>query len=161
VNTPNTRHPSHAAPASSPDSSPSGLAIALGIGGLLPFVVLALVVWFGGPWRGFATGSLMAYGALIVSFLGGIHWGLAMREGVAPRAHLVWGISASLLAWVSILLPRGIDLMALGATLVACWVADRALYPRLGLQGWMGLRTQLTLIASLSCLGAGVAFWIP
>jgi hypothetical protein len=142
-------------------SEPSGPAIALGIGGLFPFVFLALTIWFGGPWRGFATGALMAYGAIIISFLGGLHWGLAMRERVPPKAALFWGISAALLAWVSVLLPRGIDVMSLGLMLIVCWAVDRKLYPRFGLEGWLTLRSQLTAVAAISCFGAGAIFWIP
>ena len=42
----------------------------------------------------------------IASFLGAIHWGLAMRGPASPRAQIfpfVWGVVPSLLAWLALL----------------------------------------------------------
>ena len=37
--------------------------------------------------------ALLGYGATIASFLGAIHWGLVMREGLAqPVPSLLWGV---------------------------------------------------------------------
>ena len=44
---------------------------------------------------------MSAYAALIVSFLGGIHWGLAFRHTEPPLALLAWGVVPSLVAWVA------------------------------------------------------------
>ena len=81
-------------------SQPPTLAWALGLAGLIPFVLGSALQWYGPPgWRMLAGMALLSYGAVIVSFLGGIHWGLAMRASPVPVARLVWGV-----------LPRHLDL---------------------------------------------------
>ena len=51
----------------------------MGLAGLLPFAVSALGS-FAAPdsWQGFAERALIAYGAVILGFLGAVHWGLAL-----------------------------------------------------------------------------------
>ena len=93
----------------------------LGLAGLLPFAGAALA-FFAAPdsWRGFAEGALIAYGAVILSFLGAVHWGLALRAPVeeAPMgpARLTLGVLPALVSWVALLLPDvfALPLLALG-----------------------------------------------
>jgi hypothetical protein len=134
--------------------TPSTAARVLGLAGLLPFIAgaAALALLDAPGLRAWAGTALVAYGALIATFLGGIHWGLAMR-GVQPvSARLGWGVSPSLLAWVSLLLPVSPGLWLLAVLLVSCYAVDRTLYASAGLSGWLGLRLQLTSVATLSCL---------
>ncbi|OSZ64702.1 DUF3429 domain-containing protein [Hydrogenophaga sp. IBVHS2] len=133
----------------------------LGYGGLLPFVGLALLLWLVtpdlAPWVAMA---LSAYAALIASFLGGIHWGVAwlrMERGQpGARTHLAWGVTPSLLAWPGVLMPAYAGLVWLAVVLVLCYLVDRRLYPAAGLSPWLALRFRLSAVAALSCLiGAG------
>ena len=135
-------------------STPSATARVLGLAGLLPFVAgaIALAALDAPGLQAWAGTALVAYGALIATFLGGIHWGLAMR-GVQPVSlRLGWGVSPSLLAWVALLLPVGPGLGLLAVLLVTCYAVDRTLYASAGLSGWLGLRLQLTGVATLCCL---------
>lgn len=135
-------------------STPSAAARVLGLAGLLPFLAgaVALAVLDAPGLKAGAATALVAYAALIATFLGGIHWGLAMR-GVQPvNLRLGWGVSPSLLAWVALMLPAGVGLPGLAVLLVTCYAVDRTLYARAGLSGWLGLRLQLTSVATLSCL---------
>ena len=62
-------------------SSPTLTARAIGYGGLIPFIGLsAMSVLWRDIHHSAILFSLLAYGATIISFLGAIHWGLAMRE---------------------------------------------------------------------------------
>ena len=70
-------------------AGPSTLARGLGVAGLLPFIAGAAAVWLVGPQDRLPAAALLAYAALIASFLGGIHWGLAMREQTADAAQLL------------------------------------------------------------------------
>ena len=98
---------------------------------------------------------LLAYGSTILSFLGAIHWGLALRDPTGPPvAMLVWGVMPSLVAWAALVWGASEGLWLLAAGLWACWAVDRSAYPRLGLQGWLGMRLILTAVASVSCVGA-------
>ena len=144
-----------------PAAVPSLAARTLALAGLLPFMAgaAALHLLHAPGLLALAGTALVAYGALIASFLGGIHWGLAMR-GVQPVTwRLGWGVAPSLLAWIAVLLPNGPGLLALAGLLVACYAADRRLYARAGLSSWLGLRLQLTSVAALSCLAGAWAAW--
>ena len=60
-------------------------ALRLGYAGLLPFVAGAGLVWLVRPEvHPYVALALSGYAAVILSFLGGIHWGLAMREPTPP-----------------------------------------------------------------------------
>ncbi len=142
---------------------PSPMAWRLGYAGLIPFVVGALLVWLvTGEAHPYVAAALSAYGAVIVSFLGGIHWGHVMRQwpqaeaGAAwADATLVWGVMPSLVAWLGVLMPPYAGLFVLGLAIIGCYLVDRRRYAALGLQAWMTLRFRLTAVASLCCfLGA-------
>jgi len=152
---------------------PQDLALirTLGHAGLIPLVGLALLLWLlSGETQTFVSIALAAYAALIVSFLGGIHWGIGWQAGQqarqagtaatahphAQRAHHLWGVAASLLAWPGVLMPPFAGLAWLGFLLIVSYLADRTLYVRAGLQSWLTLRFRLTAVGALSCfLGAG------
>lgn len=142
---------------------PGPAAWALGGAGLIPFVAgVAGMLWPAAlhwPVPGGATAALGAYGAVIVSFLGGIHWGLAMAgSGESSTLRLAWGVVPSLIAWPALLLPPAWGLAVLAAALVLCFLVDRRSYPALGLAAWLPLRALLTAVAALSCMtGAALA----
>lgn len=129
----------------------------LGYAGLLPFAGLAMLLWLvQADLLPFVSVALTGYAAVIVSFLGGIHWGIGFLQAPAvPRFHFVWGVVPSLLAWLALLLPAFAALPLLGLVLVACYAVDRNTYPAAGLSRWLPLRLRLTVVATLSCvLGA-------
>lgn len=144
-----------AVPASSP-LHPSRIALQLGYAGLLPFVLGAALVWLVWPEaHPYATLALSAYAGAIVSFLGGIHWGIAFRESQPPASLFVWGVVPSLLAWVAVMMPASAGLVVHGVVLVVCYLVDRRVYPRHGLAAWLTLRFRLSAVAAFSCfLGA-------
>ena len=149
--------PSHPQlPSRTQPAPPPPWAKRLGYGGLLPFVGLALAAWaFDGPRQVQAIFALLAYGATILSFLGAIHWGLAMRDACDPPvALLAWGVVPSLVAWLALLWGSNGGLLLLAASLWTCWAVDHAIYPRFGLEGWLAMRLTLTAVASLFCVGA-------
>lgn len=141
---------------SSPHPLPA-VALWLGYGGLIPFVLLAALVWWlPAPNHIAAAFALSAYGATITSFLGAIHWGLAMREGTqrSPAFHFVWGVVPALLAWIALLLAPVAGLTLLAVVLGLCYAIDRATYAEFRLQHWLRLRLPLSLVAGVSCLAA-------
>lgn len=143
-----------------PDGTgPSPLALRLGYAGLLPFAGGALLVWLVRPEAlPFAAQALSAYAALIISFLGGIHWGLALRQVAPAPVLLAWGVAPSLLAWVAVMMPASSGLVLSGALLLACWAVDRQLYRREGVGAWLTLRFRLSVGAATCCFiaAAGV-----
>lgn len=140
-----------------PSSAPPPWARILGFVGLLPFVASALALWaLRDPGISARMAfALAAYAATIVAFLGGVHWGPALRAGGLAPVPLIWGVMPQLAGWLALLLPRHASLLVCAAVLVACYLADRRLYPGAGLQAWLPMRFQLTAVAVASCvLGA-------
>jgi hypothetical protein len=135
----------------------------LGHAGLIPFVLLAATVWLVEPeLQPWAAIAMAGYAGLIVSFLGGIHWGLAFQRQAQHmqalvRTHLVWGVLASLLAWPGMLMPAHAGLVWLALALIACYLVDRRLYLAAGVGRWLTLRFRLSAVAALSCLLAAGA----
>ena len=131
----------------------------LGYAGLIPFVLGAALVWVvSDEAYPYVTLALSAYGAVIVSFLGGIYWGVAFQQAQPQPCLWVWGVVPSLLAWVGVMMPPESGMVVLGAVLLLCYAVDRRLYPPLGLSRWLVLRFRLSAVAALSCfLGAAGA----
>lgn len=128
----------------------------LGHLGLVPFVLGALLVWVvNAQAHPYATLALSAYAAVIVSFLGGIHWGLALRMTAPPATLLIWGVVPSLVAWLAVMMPASGGLVVHGVMLLVCYAVDRRVYPVQGAAQWLTLRFRLSTVASFSCfLGA-------
>lgn len=129
----------------------------LGYGGLIPFVFLAALMWLvDADLLPFVSIALVGYAATIVSFLGGVHWGIGFMQGsAAPRAYFLWGVVPSLLAWLGLLMSAQAALPFLALVIVICYAVDRKLYARADLSAWLPMRLRLTVVASISCtLGA-------
>lgn len=142
-------------------SPPPPWARMLGFAGLLPFLAGALVLWIDhdlstATQAGFA---LAAYAATIAAFLGGVHWGPALRAGGVARLPLLWGVVPQLAGWLALLLPVAASLLTCALVLLACYAADRRLYPEAGLGDWLPMRLQLTIVAAASCLLGAAARW--
>jgi hypothetical protein len=137
---------------------PTTAARVLGFAGLIPFVGASVATWVLPPEaRDAARQVLLAYGATIASFLGGLHWGFAMRRQSAPLGLLAWGVVPSLVAWAALLLPRTVGLLLLAAVLVACYLRDRGVFVAEGVAPWLGLRLPLTVVATAACVAGALA----
>ncbi|UCV27307.1 DUF3429 domain-containing protein [Ferribacterium limneticum] len=132
----------------------------LGYGGLLPFLALApaslLDHHHGMVW----SDALYAYGAIILSFIGALHWGLAMSlPGLTERqrsAWFMWSIVPALIAWPAVLFSPPLAAPLLIAGFIAHYLQDRRLAGQATLPDWyLPLRLRLTSVAAV-CLVAGV-----
>ena len=64
------------------DPNDTALIRTLGHAGLIPFVLLAALLWLVNvELQAWVAIALAAYAALIASFLGGIHWGIGWQAG--------------------------------------------------------------------------------
>ncbi|WP_333832852.1 DUF3429 domain-containing protein [Rubrimonas sp.] len=133
-------------------------AARLGLAGLIPFVGLAALAHLA-PGSG-ARSWLAAYGAVILSFMGGCRWGFAatgMGEGPAVRP-LVLAVAPALYAWLSLRAPAPFDMELLALGLLALYLADLKLTKDGGAPHWWpALRLPLTLGATLSLLAGAAA----
>ena len=146
------------------DKSPIPLpALVLGAGGLLPFFALATgIALFPDPNLSWYLGWLTQYGALIVTFVGALQWGLMMRMPQADTgeqwAAFGWSVCPSLIAWVALQLPQYEGVYLLAALFVLCLLMDWRFARRHALPAWfLRLRVALTTGAVLSL---GVAGWV-
>ena len=138
--------------------APSAAATRLGYLAAVPFVAGAALAWStGGDTQAMAVRALVAYAAVVASFIGAIHWGFAFAQ-TAPRAGLfLWGVVPSMVAWLSLLVAPAAGLAVDAVLLVACYWVDRAIYPRQGAARWLALRLRLTVLAAASCALTGWA----
>lgn len=139
-----------AAPAGSASANP--IATRLAYAGLIPFVLGAALVWLvREDAHPYVTDGLSRYAAIVITFLGAIHWGLGFRQTIPSPAPFVWGILPALLAWIASTMPPYAGLVIEGFLLIGCYIADRKLYPSLGASSWLTLRFRLSAVAALSC----------
>ncbi|MDT8880233.1 DUF3429 domain-containing protein [Halomonas saccharevitans] len=130
----------------------------LGLAGLLPFVATAAATWLAPiAWQVVAIRAFLAYAAVILSFLGGVQWGVAMcreRPGEAPfRARMLLAMVPSLLAWPALLLHPLTGAWVLVAGFLLVRFHERSRDGRAQLPDWyQSLRTLLTLVV-LACHG--------
>ena len=152
--------------ASIPPEPPIPLpALIFGAGGLLPFFALAAGIAFNPePNLSYYLGWLVQYGALIVSFVGALQWGLAMQSPVAGTteqwAAFGWSVCPALIAWVALQLPQYEGVYLLAALFALCLLMDWRFARRHALPRWfMRLRIVLTLgaITTLSLAGLVLA----
>lgn len=129
----------------------------LGYGGLLPFLVLAIAVWVDSSHSSLLRDALIHYGAVILSFVGALHWGFAMSQSdmtTNQRTHsFAWSVLPSLMAWVALAMTPKYATMLLVAGFLAHFWQDRRLVQLVNLPAWyLPLRLRLTLVATLSMI---------
>lgn len=160
------------------------VAIGLGIAGLVPFIGLGLAALTTHD-EGLAQRcllALVAYGAVTLAFIGGVHWGFvlhpsALPEGMSPderrdAARLGLGVLPSLIGFSALLMPvLGVAEVGL-AVLIVGYLATvltelrlhrRDMMPR----GYMTLRTVLSVLVlvvlvvvlALRLIGAKLIFF--
>lgn len=129
----------------------------LGYGGLLPFVGLALAIWLDQSHISLWRDALINYSAVILSFVGALHWGFAMSQsGMTPNQRtksFVWSVVPSLLGWVALsMTPKYATLLLVAGFLAHFW-QDKRLVQLVNLPAWyLPLRLRLTLVACISLL---------
>jgi len=131
----------------------------LGFAGVLPFAASALNLHTGWPlFDGFALQVFIVYSAVILSFLGGIRWGLAARHVTATAGDYVLAIMPSLIAVMAVLLPRPAWQVLLLASGFAAIGALDHWRPAAGMPRWLHtLRWQLSALVLLTHLLAWLA----
>ena len=126
---------------------------------LAPFALLTALLWVvNARAHPYVATALLMYGAVIVSFVAGLQWGLVFKgDGRATRADLLSGTGFGLLAWIAALMPPYAGLPLLAMLIVGGYVVDRKTWPQQGLSSWMTLRFRFTALSCLCCLLAAGA----
>lgn len=136
------------------------IAKVLTYAGTLPFLGVVLASLSGLDLMGFDPKHvILSYGAVIISFICGIHWGLYLyRE--APLNLFIHSNVVTLIAWFALLLGLSkwqpfsniAPWLLIGCFIYLLWV-DRLLFRKDLHENWfMTLRTHATLIVSVALL---------
>jgi hypothetical protein len=133
------------------------LAVVLGIAGLIPFFACALATLQADPGTGqTAAIALISYGAVILSFLGGVHWGFVIEgaKEAGERRRLTLGVVPALVGWSAVLLGITAHAIIGIAVLVAAFIAAAVVEQRgrrteMVPRGYMILRWALTVVVAL------------
>lgn len=143
-------------------SSIPGMALLLGLAGLIPFAAGALALWAPLPVLDATLGLrlVIGYGALILSFLGGIRWGTAIGPYAASRqgGEFAASVLGSLAGLAALFLPSvpALTLLIAGFLMQALWDVTSVESGRL--PAWFGrLRMMLTAGAVVSLIATLVA----
>ena len=130
----------------------------LGTAGLFPFVALASAIWaLPEAYSPTLLFWLTAYGAVVLSFVGALHWGFAMlHPGMSEQDRTVfmtWSVVPALVGWICMLVPAKTALLLLIASFAIQYAADRQFAQRFTLPSWyLRLRGGLTAIVVLCLL---------
>ncbi|MEO0421404.1 MAG: DUF3429 family protein [Pseudomonadota bacterium] len=130
----------------------------LGYAGLIPFFACAGGSFFG-PQQELARLALVAYAAVIFSFVGAVHWGYSLgRDPAAPRG-LVASVIPSLIGWAALMLHAQTgataSLALLGVSFLLWHAFERASARLPG--HYLGLRLRLTALVSSLLIGSAIA----
>lgn len=138
------------------------LALRLGFAGLVPMLVLSL--WLAGipidhVWRDTTIRLLTGYCAVVLSFIGGARWALAVAGNYAgTRRDIAISVLPALLGWTVMFIPPHLAFVLLAVAFAAHGAWD-ALSGQSGIMpAWFArLRTQLTAVAVISMIVAFAA----
>lgn len=148
--------------AAAADSTDARMARALGFVGLMPFVVLSVWLFAIAPdheWRSGTIRLLLTYGAVILSFLGGSRWGLALSQPRATeRVDYLLAVLPPLIGWLDLMLPVPYCFAVLAVAFAAQGASDTLAVHRHRAPRWYGrLRTLLTVLVVATMILAFVA----
>ena len=134
------------------------LAKTLGYAGLAPFIVFSIGTWLTLPVMANAHSVLLTYAAIILSFMGAIHWGLAMAQN-SRIATIQLGASVlpALLGWLALLIPMLYGYGLLAICFIVLLIADKYASGKGLLPDWyLPMRMVLTTVVVLSLVAAGL-----
>jgi len=132
------------------------MASLLGYAGVIPFIVLAYACFFNiEPGKRFGIDdpavALLGYAAVIMSFIGAVHWGVALRlEAAAQSRLLVYSVLPALVAWLWLLFPIKVALFGMAFTIVVMYFIDRFTLAGLVPEDYLLMRFYLSVIVALS-----------
>lgn len=129
----------------------------LGFLGAIPFITLCFLGFFlEGSHQVWVHFALAAYGAVILSFLGGIHWGIGVADKSCNGAtffRLGCSVVPSLVGWGALLFSRPVGLLVLAIAFLGMLAFD--FYTIRNLQGpvwYLRLRWPLTIVVVVSLM---------
>lgn len=130
------------------------LAKILTYGGVTPFMALAVYSWFSVALPVYplsVTAVFMVYGAVIVSFIAGVHWGVYMLSNLQKPNLFIHSNIIALLAWASVFVPPPFGALLLIVCFVYLLWLDNMIYVHDVTERWFySLRRRATGLVVLA-----------
>ena len=138
-------------------------AKSLGYAGLIPFIVFSIGSWFQLPMISDSTYLLTAYAAIILSFMGAIHWGIAMSSSEDQNGkYFIASVIPGLSAWLALLMPQRYAIILLMVGFIALIIYDWSVEKPQRLPGWyIPMRNRLTLVVVMCLMFAQLSLGMP
>ena len=131
------------------------LVSVLGYAGLIPFLILVSILWVTPDLHSEKIHqALLSYAAIILSFMGAVHWGLAIanKQQHINRIQLVVSVIPALIAWFSSMTTPVWNYFILILTFVLLTLIDVIFVNKQDAPDWYPLlRFPLTLVVVI-CL---------
>ena len=110
----------------SPDRVPiPRTALYLSLGGLLPMVIATVAIWAPFVELTIAKTVLLSYCAVILAFIGAVHWGMSLRLNGRAQSHsLIVSVLAPLYAWLALLVGSSTGLLMMMAGFAGVYCLD-------------------------------------
>ena len=126
------------------------MGMRLGYLGLIPFVFGAVTALLSQELVSLAFQAFILYSLAILSFMGGVHWGLALITGTRQSTRLLISVVPVVAAWICLIaLPAPLTLAALGGGFIAQWFIDRPILAELPIPSWyLEMRPRLAYVVA-------------
>tara|TARA_Y100000991_G_C21972387_1_gene350159 strand:- start:1983 stop:2432 length:450 start_codon:yes stop_codon:yes gene_type:complete len=126
------------------------MGMRLGYLGLIPFVFGAVTALLSQELVSLAFQAFILYSLAILSFMGGVHWGLALITGTRQSTRLLISVVPVVAAWISLIaLPAPLTLAVLGGGFIAQWFIDRPILAELPIPSWyLEMRPRLAYVVA-------------
>ena len=140
-----------------------------GFAGLIPFVVATLLIWILPDTERFLVFDILIhYAAVILSFIGAIHWGVVMVTFSAEHPdlretwyRLGWSVTPALVAWLATQMVLSAALVTLILGFFSAFVYDLWSVKKNWIPNWyIRLRKHLTLVVLIALSSALIQSWI-
>ena len=126
------------------------MGMRLGYLGLTPFVVGAVTALLSQELISLVFQAFVLYSIAILSFMGGVHWGLALITGTRQSTRLLISVVPVVAAWICLIaLPAPLTLAVLGGGFIAQWFIDRPILAELPIPSWyLEMRPRLAYVVA-------------
>ena len=126
------------------------MGMRLGYLGLIPFVFGAVTALLSQELVSLAFQAFILYSLAILSFMGGVHWGLALITGTRQSTRLLISVVPVVVAWICLIaLPAPLTLAVLGGGFIAQWFIDRPILAELPIPSWyLEMRPRLAYVVA-------------
>jgi len=141
-------------------------ALIMGYAGLIPFILLTVLIIFDIQFADIGKDKLIfllqTYAAVIISFIGAVHWGVALvkeeevETSLNTNSFYLYSVMPALLAWLSLFVQQWTFFIQ-ATIVIALYVIDRSKLFSLLSVNYARLRLHLTSVVCICLLIAGWA----